>query len=122
AEVEACARQALELRYALLPYLYTVAEEATRTGAPLLRPAWWDEPGDDRLRAADDEALLGAAVLAVPVLDERARRVAVELPAGRWRELATGAVHERGALLDAPLERLPLLVRCGAVLPCGAGR
>jgi alpha-glucosidase len=118
-DVERIAGEVLGLRSALVPYLYALAEEASRTGAPLLRPPWWDEPGDARLRAAHGLYLLGDAILAAPALDQGARRVEAVLPAGRWREWDRPAVHAGGALLGAPLERLPLLVRCGSVLPTG---
>ena len=118
-EVERIAGDALALRSALLPYLYALAEEASRTGAPILRPPWWSEPGDARLQAAAGVYLLGDAILAAPALEAGARRVEAVLPAGRWREWDRPAVHAGGALLGAPLERLPLLVRCGSVVPTG---
>ena len=115
-------RAAIELRYRLLPHVYAAAEEAHRTGVPLLRPLWWEAPDDERLHDAPHAALLGRGLLAAPVLSEGATTVWTPLPPGRWRDLATGRVHEHEAELEAPLDRLPLLARCGGVLALGDER
>jgi alpha-glucosidase len=112
-------RPVLELRYRLLPYLYTLAWEASQTGAPLVRPLWWDSPSDERLWTVDDAFLLGRDLLVAPVVEDGARRRSVELPDGAWCELGHDRVQTGGRLasLEAPLEAIPLLVRAGAVLP-----
>jgi alpha-glucosidase len=120
-EVEEIAAETLALRAALVPYLYDLVERASRTGAPVLRPLWWDAPGDARLRAAPGAYLLGHAIVAAPALGPGVRRVDLPLPAGSWRAWNGASVHVHGAVLGAPLGRLPLLVRCGAALPLGPG-
>lgn len=122
-EVLGHARTALRTRERLLPYLYTLAHEATRTGAPYVRPVWWNEPEDRRLRMTGDAFLLGDALLVAPVLDAGVTSRAVRLPRGLWYDRETGRRH-RGpgqVLVDAPPERLPVLVRAGAVLPLDDG-
>jgi alpha-glucosidase len=119
AETEAILAKALRLRDRLLPYWYTLAWQAGRTGAPPARPPCWAHPESAELRAADDAFLLGDALLVAPVFEPGATRRSVTLPPGEWRELeGEGRFTGPGrAELDAPLERIPVLVRAGSVLP-----
>jgi len=118
-EVEAVAREALRLRYALRPYLYTMFHEAATTGAPVLRPLLWSFSADPRAAAIEDEVMLGDAVLAAPVLHEGQRQRDVYLPAGGWYTWWTGEAHEGPADVPvaAPLDRLPLCGRAGTIVP-----
>lgn len=118
-EVEAACREALRLRYRWLPYLYTLFEEAARTGMPVIRPLMLAYPDDPETWRLSDQFLLGPDVLVAPVLRPGQRRRMVYLPAGRWRDLLTGAVHRGPAhiIAEAPLERMPIFIREGAILP-----
>jgi alpha-glucosidase len=130
----------IRFRYRLLPYLYTLAHQATDTGAPLVRPLWW--PGAGAAAASredgggdDDCFLLGDALLVGPVCEPGATRREVQLPSGGWRSwwAADGAPDAAAAdapstgqsgtsrWLAAPLERIPVLVRAGAVVPLDDG-
>ncbi|MFI1955784.1 glycoside hydrolase family 31 protein [Streptomyces xinghaiensis] len=113
------ARAALAGRERLLPYFLTLARIARRTGAPYVRPPWWGAPGDRRLRDCGDAFLLGDALLVAPVLEPGAVRRAVRLPRGRWYDTVTEDVYEGPGtvVLEAPLSRIPVLARAGAVLP-----
>ncbi|MFH9674445.1 glycoside hydrolase family 31 protein [Streptomyces sp. NPDC017405] len=119
AEVLEHARAALLERRRLRPYFVTLAHLARRTGAPYARPLWWAAPEDRALRDCEDAFLLGDGLLVAPVLDPGAGRRAVRLPPGRWYDTATEEVYEGPArvVLDAPLSRIPVLARAGAVLP-----
>ncbi|MET9394443.1 TIM-barrel domain-containing protein [Streptomyces sp. NPDC006624] len=119
AEVLEHARVALVERRRLLPYFVTLAHLARRTGAPYVRPLWWAAPEERALRDCEDAFLLGDALLVAPVLDPGADRRAVQLPRGRWYDTATERVYEGPAqvLVDAPLSRIPVFARAGAVLP-----
>ncbi|KOU74306.1 glycosyl hydrolase [Streptomyces sp. MMG1533] len=119
ADVLEHARVALVERRRLLPYFVTLAHLARRTGAPYVRPLWWSAPEDRALRDCEDAFLLGDCLLVAPVLDPGADRRAVQLPRGRWYDTATGQAYEGPAqvLVDAPLSRIPVLVRAGAVIP-----
>ncbi len=120
-EVLDVSRGVLELRYSLLPYLYSLGWEASRTGAPPLRPLVWDWPADPDADRGD-EALLGPWLLVAPVLAEGATSREVYLPEGRWFDFYTGVIHDGPATvtLDAlPLAALPLFVREGAIVPRG---
>ncbi|GAA3369045.1 glycoside hydrolase family 31 protein [Streptomyces sannanensis] len=118
-EVLEHARAAMAERERLRPYFVTLSHLARLTGAPYVRPLWWGTPGDRALRDCEDAFLLGDALLVAPVLERGADRRAVRLPRGRWYDTATGEVHEGPGqvLLDAPLSRIPVLARAGAVLP-----
>ncbi|MFF7975229.1 TIM-barrel domain-containing protein [Streptomyces sp. NPDC007905] len=113
------ARVALLERRRLLPYFMTLAHLARRTGAPYVRPLWWGAPEDRALRDCEDAFLLGDCLLVAPVLDPGAGRRTVQLPRGRWYDTVTEEVYEGPAqvLVEAPLSRIPVLARAGAVLP-----
>ncbi|MEV7324902.1 glycoside hydrolase family 31 protein [Streptomyces sp. NPDC093970] len=119
AEVLEHARVALVERRRLLPYFMTLAHLARRTGAPYVRPLWWGAPEDRALRDCEDAFLLGDSLLVAPVLDPGADRRAVQLPRGRWYDTLTERAYEGPGqvLVDAPLSRIPVLARAGAVLP-----
>ncbi len=113
-------RSALELRYRLLPFLYTTLEEAHRTGVPLFRPLLLEFQQDPTTLNLDDQFMVGAALLAAPVVRENERARDVYLPAGRWYDFWTGAALDSAGDLrrvEAPLERMPLFVRGGAIVP-----
>lgn len=118
-EVLEHARVALVERRRLLPYFVTLAHLARRTGAPYVRPLWWSAPEERALRDCEDAFLLGDCLLVAPVLDPGADRRAVQLPRGRWYDTATERAYEGPGqvLVDAPLSRVPVLARSGAVVP-----
>jgi alpha-glucosidase len=113
------ARGMLKLRERLLPYWYTLAWHTTQTGSPLIRPLFWPNGDDPRLWSVDDAFFVGEALLVAPVLAPAASRRLIPLPKGRWWALDGDAVFEGpGAVeVDAPIDRIPVLVRAGAVLP-----
>ncbi|MGQ4719326.1 glycoside hydrolase family 31 protein [Streptomyces anulatus] len=118
-EVLEHARAALVERERLHPYFVTLSQVARMTGAPYVRPMWWGAPGDRALRDCEDAFLLGDALLVAPVLEAGTRRRAVRLPRGRWYDTATGRAYEGPGRVqvDAPLSRVPVLARAGAVIP-----
>ncbi|MEU1101709.1 glycoside hydrolase family 31 protein [Streptomyces tibetensis] len=110
-------RQHLLLRERLRPYLHRLAEDAHRTGAPPMRPLFFDFPEDPGAWDVDDQFLLGPDVLVAPVYEAGARARRVYLPSGTgWLDPATKAVLKGGTTLDAeaPLERIPVFVREGS--------
>ena len=119
AEVLEHARVALVERRRLLPYFMTLAQLARRTGAPYVRPLWWSAPEDRALRDCEDAFLLGDSLLVAPVLDPGGDRRAVQLPRGRWYDTVTEQAYEGPGqvLVEAPLSRIPVLARGGAVIP-----
>jgi alpha-glucosidase len=119
-EVGAVARAAIELRYRLLPYLYTLAHRAHRSGEPLLRPLLFDFPDTAELHQIEDQVMIGPLVMIAPVYQPGARRRLVEVPPGTWYDFRTGARMGPGPLIaEAPLGGIPIVVRGGAVLTLG---
>jgi alpha-glucosidase len=124
-EVEDAAREAIGLRYELLPYLYALFHEAHVAGAPVLRPLVFDFQDDPRVATVADEAMLGPFLLAAPLVVPGAQTRSVVLPEGRWVDLRSGAAYEGGTVTlstapyPTPLSALPLLLREGAIVPRG---
>jgi len=84
--VTATARRAIEARYRLMPYLYTVFREAAVTGLPVARPVFFADPTDPRLRTSDDAFLLGRDLLVAADM-ELDRPLEPVLPKGDWGEV-----------------------------------
>ena len=123
-EHEAIRRKYVELRYHLLPYIYTSVEETTRTGVPLVRPVFLEYPeAEDFYRELDNSYLpvyfFGRDFLVAPKVVEMVDDMPVTLPPGQWYDYWTGQVVEGGKELtmDVPLDMLPLFVRAGAIIP-----
>ncbi len=111
-------RRYATLHMSLFPYRYRAAQEAAKSGMPLMRALVLEYQDDQKAREARDEYLFGPDLLVAPVTDENTRRP-VYLPAGNWVDYWTGASLSGGRtiLVDAPLETIPVFVRAGAVLP-----
>lgn len=124
ARVEVICRKYLDLRYRMLPYLYSTLEQTHRTGLPMMRALWMAYPGDGQALLRDDEYLWGDAFLVAPVLEKAARERKVYLPAGEWWDFWTGERVSGGREVtrEVDLATLPLYVRAGAVVPLGAAK
>lgn len=118
-ETERICRDYIELRYRLLPYLYTLFWQAAQTGAPILRPLLYHYPNDPQTYQLYDQVLLGPTLMAAPVYRPGVVVRPVYLPEGTWYDWWTGDRHEGPThiLADAPLERMPLYVKAGAIIP-----
>ncbi|MFN3929784.1 MAG: TIM-barrel domain-containing protein, partial [Thermoflexus sp.] len=112
-------REFLRLRVRLLPYLYTLAWETSQTGAPLVRPLFWLNEKVPSLWDIEDAFLLGAALLVAPVVEEGARSRKVFLPPGEWYDFWSDRRFTGPRMVEAsaPLERIPIFVRAGSILP-----
>lgn len=103
----------------LFPYLYSLAKEASRSGAPLVRHMFYEHPDRPDLASVDDAFYLGPALLVAPVVHRGERQRSLELPAGLyvdWRD-GTLLLGGRTVTLDAPLDKLPILLRAGQLVP-----
>lgn len=116
-------REAIRLRYRLMPYLYTLAWQASAEDEPMLRPTFLDHEQDPQTWQECDDFMLGRDLLVASVVEQGARSREVYLPRhrGGWYDWHSGRAFAGGetVTLDAPLDRLPLLVRAGAVIPLG---
>ena len=104
-----------------MPYLYTQMWRASRENEPVVRPLFYDFPDDRSALDVQDSFMLGPDILVAPVLEEGASDRQVYLPehAGGWFDFHDGRHFEGGQTITvpAPLGRLPVFVRCGAMIP-----
>lgn len=107
-EVEKTSRIALERRYRLLPYLYTLFHDAHETGQPIMAPVFFDDPSNLRLRAEDQIFLLGKNLLVVPSFASHPN-----LPSGKWEQLHL----IEGEQSDS--SQAKLLIKGGSIVPAG---
>jgi len=120
-QVEPICRKYLELRYRMLPYIYSGVRECTITGLPVMRALWLHYPDDPKAVECPDEYLWGRDILVTPVVEKGANSRNVYLPRGIWYDFWTGEKLEGGREFMRPidLETIPLYVRAGAILPLG---
>jgi alpha-D-xyloside xylohydrolase len=106
------------LHMSLFPYRYAAAQESARTGMPLMRALVFYHPLDADARRAADEYYFGPDLLVAPVVTAGTQR-SVHLPQGEWLDYWTGAPYTGPAdiVADAPLDRIPLFVKAGTILP-----
>ena len=121
-------RRYLKLKMRLTPYMYTLAQEAEQTGAPLVRGLMWDHPNDPHAytEAYKYQFLLGRDLLVAPVYRSQAVsqgwRKDIHLPQGRWIEYwdgrqVTAGPEGKTVDLQVTLDKLPVFVRAGAIIP-----
>ncbi len=113
-------RDAIRLRYRLIPLLYSLFRQAALTGDPIQRPFAWSYPDQPQLWSVDDQFLFGDHLLMAPVYKEGARQWPVKLPTGnKWIDWFTGEVYAGGQMIaiPAPLDRPVLLLRDGGIVP-----
>ena len=122
-QAEPILEQYLKLRYELMPYIYSLGWFTHKTGAPFMRALFMDFPNDPKVAEIGDEYMFGPAFLVAPVTDQGQTTKAVYLPAGAdWYNYWT---HERmhggqTVMVDAPIDKLPLFVRAGSIIPLGS--
>ncbi len=124
AAVEPICRQYLELRYRLMPYLYTAVREAHDSGLPVMRGLWLHYPDDPAAVARGDEYLWGRDMLVAPVVEKGASERKLYLPRGAWYDFWAREKLEGGREISRPVDlaTTPLYVRAGAVIPMGPVR
>ena len=121
AEVEPICKKYLELRYRIMPYLYSAVRETHETGLPIMRALWLHYPDDAMAVARGDEYLWGRDVLVAPVVEKGATARRVYLPRGEWYDFWTEEKLAGGREISrtVDLATMPLYVRAGAIIPLG---
>lgn len=116
-------RKTVCLRYRFIPYIYDLARECERTGEPIVRPLVYEYPHDKMVRNICDEYLLGKFVLVAPVTVPGKFAREVYLPEGEWYDYETNEKYTGGKyiLADAPLDKVPVFIRAGAILSVAEG-
>jgi alpha-D-xyloside xylohydrolase len=110
------------LRYRLLPYIYTLAGDSYHRDSTMMRGLVMDFPDDPTARDIATQYMFGPALLVSPVYQHGGRSRAVYLPAGSdWYDFYSGEKHRGGITIEAgaPLSRMPLFVRAGSIVPTG---
>ncbi len=123
-EVTSQVRELIELRSWLTPYLYLLLWRYRTSYEPVIRPTFYDFPGDPRCYAENDDMMLGASLLAAAVVEPGAGTRSVYLPLGTaWFDVWSGTRMEGGQTVElpAPWNRPVLLARAGSVIPIDAG-
>ena len=116
---EAIRRRYVELRYKLLPYIYTAVEESTRTGLPFMRPVFLDYPQAEDFYGNNRDFLFGSDLFVAPVTTEMVDAEEVQLPPGDWYDYLTARKlsSKSKIILHPALDEMPLYVRAGAIIP-----
>jgi len=116
---EAIRRRYVELRYKLLPYIYTGFEQSTRTGLPFMRPVFLDYPQEEGFYGNNRDFLFGSDLFVAPVTTEMVDAEEVQLPPGDWYDFWTSQKlsSKDKIVLHPALDEMPLYVRAGAILP-----
>lgn len=119
AVLEAINKKSIELRYKLLPYLYTQFRASSLNGLPIMRPLMLEFPSDTSTYRIESEFMIGSELLVVPIVIEGAVSRDVYLPGGSWYDFWTKKKIEGGKWMkiDAPIDHLPLYVKAGSVIP-----
>lgn len=118
---EADARHILDLRYKLLPYIYSYGRMNTEGEVGLVRPLFWEFPEDRTAAAQEDEWMFGDALLVAPVLAEGAMTRSVYLPTGEWFDFTSGQRYAGGQNVVLKTDSktwgdIPLFIRQGSIL------
>jgi alpha-glucosidase len=118
-EHEAIRRKYIELRYELMPYLYTGIEEMSRTGLPLMRPVFLEYPQASDFYGDNRDFLFGRDFFVAPVTTDMVDAEEISLPPGEWYDFWTNAKlsSKEKFTLQPRLDEMPLYVRAGAIVP-----
>ncbi len=113
------ARKAIELRYQLIPYIYTVFWQHVNKGTPMIRSLVFHDQTDKTTYNREKEFLFGDSLLVHPVTEAGAKKETVYLPKGKWYDYWTGTSHKGKQMIkyQVTLETIPLFVKEGSMIP-----
>lgn len=110
------------LRYKLMPYIYTLAGDCYFNDYTIMRPLVMDFTSDKNVTNIGDQYMFGPSIMACPVYKYKSRQKEIYLPAGNdWYDLYTGEKYSGGnkIVAQAPYDKMPLFVRSGSIIPTG---
>lgn len=112
-------RRYMKLRYALLPYNYTLAWQNSQLGTPLIRPLFYSFPGDLNASQVEDQYMWGDNLLIAPVLKKGLESRSVYLPHGNWYDFNTGKFYSGDTHIIYPLtlDEIPVFAKAGSFIP-----
>ncbi len=119
-KTKSLARQSIEMRYSLLPYIYTIAFDNSRTGIPLMRPLFFNEPEKDELIKISNTYMWGNNFLVSPVVNAGEKQKEIYFPSNaNWIDFYTDDVYEGGSLkmVDIVEDHIPVFVKGGSFIP-----
>ncbi|OOG36408.1 TIM-barrel domain-containing protein [Rhodanobacter sp. C05] len=119
---EKATTDAIRLRYALIPYIYSYEYQRRVNGVGLVRPLLFDWPNDPNVRNNVDAWLFGDYLLVSPVVEPGQTSKDIYLPAGRWTDWFSGKVYQGGQTIHLAIDNqhwgdIPLFIREGAIIP-----
>jgi alpha-glucosidase (family GH31 glycosyl hydrolase) len=123
ATADASAERFLRLREAFVPYTYTLAAQANKTGVPIIRPLYLDYPGNSESYTFKQEYLYGDNVLVAPIVTADDANgngsVSAWIPPGTWTDYFTGTSYTGPATVTItdPLSQMPVLIKSGGIMP-----
>jgi oligosaccharide 4-alpha-D-glucosyltransferase len=112
-------RNYMKLRYAMLPYNYTLAWQNTTGGLPLMRPLFYNYPNDTAACRVEDQYLWGESLMVAPVIQKGLKSRSIYLPEGKWYDFHTGTEYNGNSRMDFPLEsgNIPVFAKAGSFIP-----
>ena len=118
---ENMARNFINIRYQLMPYIYSVANDVTSNGAIVMKPLVYDYPHDKNCWGIKDQFLFGSSIMVCPVIRKSERTRNVYLPEGQWFDFWSGEKFAGSASISAsaPLDRMPIYIKAGSIIPVG---
>ncbi|MFR9603271.1 MAG: glycoside hydrolase family 31 protein [Rikenellaceae bacterium] len=121
AEFEAMARKFIDLRYQLMPYIYSEAWKITNDGHVMMSPLAYYYPEDKNTWSIDDQLFFGESIMAAFVTEYEQRQKEVYLPKGEWYDFWTNEKFKGGqhVTVDTPFDQIPLFVKAGSIIPFG---
>jgi len=112
-------RKTVELRYQLLPYLYTTFYQYYNEGTPMIRPLVFFDQYDVQTKDRDHEFLCGDHILVCPIVKDEARSGKVYLPTSQWYHFWTNDLYDGGKEhnVNAPVDEMPIFIKAGGIIP-----
>ncbi|MBN1924894.1 MAG: glycoside hydrolase family 31 protein [Prolixibacteraceae bacterium] len=113
-------KKAVELRYRLLPYIYSTAHDVVANNKTFVRSLLFDYPDDEKATMTDNQFLFGKSIMVCPVVEPGIKQKSIYLPKGNdWFDFYTGIRYEGGNSIDVEItnESIPVFVKAGSVIP-----